>query len=393
MEYVFCKRRNIPSFQRKPKNKKMIIMKNMVKALLLQVTLFCAACGGNKLGSSSADVAITIDSICLDTVTVDYVENCSYTGFSGVKDGTLYYFDRVMAYLYMIADDGSVESRELGLGNSAKELPLKNAMQVCYDSEGKTFDILGGTYNMYTYGNGEKIRRVEMKPEGDDGSYESSVAYTLWDEVVMASDKDYIYYNVLGNNEKVDIFHRDDYIDKAAVMMKVSKSTGEMTPIGRYSDYYIKNKSKFKHLPYCYFDTDGNGGFYFTYQVDSLVYHYDKDFNLLESFGRQGRDMCVELSDPGTTEESFVEAFMTDKDRVGHYYWIKKCGDYVFRSYFKSNESPTDGLQIYKNGTIIGDVDVPRAFRVAGQGKDGFFTNITFEENAELMSFYKFKLE
>ena len=59
----------------------MIIMKNMAKVLLLQVALFCAACGGNKLGSSSADVAITIDSICLDTVTVDYVENCSYTGF------------------------------------------------------------------------------------------------------------------------------------------------------------------------------------------------------------------------------------------------------------------------------------------------------------------------
>ena len=371
----------------------MFFMRKMGKILLLQGALLLAACNGYKPGEPSADVAITIDSIWLDSATVDYIDNCSYTGFSGVKEGKLYYFDRVMAYLYTISDEGGVESRELGLGKSAKELPLKNAMQVCYDSEGKTLDILSGTYSMYMYGADQKTRMVEMKPEGDDGSYESSTAYTLWDEVVMASDKDYIYYNILGNNEKVDIFHRDDYIDKAAVLMKVSKSTGEMAPIGRYSDFYVRNKNKVKHLPYCYFDTDGDGGFYFTYQVDSLVYHYDKDFNLLESFGRQGRDMCVELSNPGTTEDSFVEAFMADKDRVGHYYWIKRCGDFVFRSYFKSKESRTDGLQIYKDGTLIGDVDVPHAFRLAGKGKDWFFTNIAFDENSGAMSFYKFKIK
>lgn len=361
--------------------------------ILAPAILMLAACKDSKPKSASDGVDISVDSIEIETVSVDSIDNCSYTGYSGVADGSLFYFDSVLAYLYTISESGTVEKRQLGLGKSAKELPLKNAMQICYDADGHSFDILGGTYDLYIYEKDKKPRRLDMKPEGNEASYASSTAYTFWDEVVMASDKDNVYFNVLGNNEKVDIFHRNDYLDKAAVMMKVSKSTGKMTPIGGYSDFYKKNKDKVKHLPYCYFDTDGNGGFYFTYQVDSLVYHYDKDFNLVEKFGRQGRDMYMKLSDPGSTEESFVKAFMEDKDKVGHYYWIKRYGEYLFRSYFKSKDSQTDGLQIYKDGVLIGDVDVPHGFRIAGKCKGYFVSEIQFDEKSGAMSFYRFKLQ
>lgn len=349
-------------------------------------------CACNNVGTVS-DVDLCIDSISVEQVAVDAIDNCSYTGFSGVRGDSLYYFDRVLAYLYSVSTDGRVGSRQLGLGKSSKELPVKNAMQISYDQQNNAFDIIGGTYDMYIYGSDGKTHRVDMKPEGDDDSFESSAAYTFWDEVLMCSDNDYVYYNIFGNNEKVDVIHCDDYFEKAAVLMKVSKSDGEMLPIGRYSDFYVKNKQKVRHLPYYYFDADGEGGFYFTYQVDSLVYHYDKDFKLVESFGRQGRDMCVELSDPGSTEDSFVEAFMTDRDKVGRYYWIKKCGEYLFRSYFKSQDSTTDGLQIYKDGTLVGDVDVPHGFRVSGLCGGYYVTSIAFNDAEDGMNFFKFKIK
>lgn len=369
------------------------LLYTMKKYIILACAVIAAACnsGNNKKGTDA--VAISIESIKAENVAVDSIENCSYTGFSGVSGDSLYFFDRVMSYLYTISKDGHVGSRQLGLGRSSNELPVKNPVQVCYETEGQTFDIMGGTYDMYFYGKDKKTVRMDMVPEGSNDSFESSTAYTLWDEVIMASNKDFIYYNILGNNEKVDIFNREDYIDKAAVIMKVAKKDGKMTPIGRYSDYYAKNKEKIKHLPYYYFDTDGKGGFYFTYQADSLVYHYDENFNVIESFGRQGRDMYTEYSDPGKTTETFVEAFMADKEKAGRYYWIKRCGDYVFRSYFKSAGSDSDGLQIYRDGTLIGDVDVPHGFRVAGRCGDYFVTDINLDEDNGTMSFYKFKLE
>lgn len=367
-------------------------MKTKKTLVLTIATIVICACNNNT-GTFSNEKMITVDSLNIETIFVDSIENCSYTGFSGVRGDSIYYLDRVLSYLYTISEDGHVGFRELGLGKSSNELPLKYSMQVSYDDEGESFDFMGGSYDMYIYSKDQKTSRVDMKPAGDKNSYSSSTAYTLWDEVIMESDKDYIYYNILGNNEKVDIFHRDDYLEKAAIIMRVSKKNGEMAPIGRYSDYYAANKSKLKHLPYYYFDKDGDGGFYVTYQADSTIYHYDKDFNVIARFGIQGRDMCVDYSNPGTTLESFVEAYQSDKGKVGRYYWIKKCGDYVFRSYFKSKEADTDGLQIYKDNVLIGDVDVPHGFRVAGKCENYWVTTLSFNNEPEQMHFYRFKID
>lgn len=368
-------------------------MKTANLSFLFIVIAFFSACGkGIKKNTSESN--ISINSLSVENIVLDSIDNCSYIGFSGVKGDSIYYFDEVLSYLYSVSADGHIGERQLGLGKSASELPIKNSMQACYSEEDETFNILGSSYDLYLYNTEDrKTHRISMKPTGNDDSFQSSTAYTLWDEVLMGSDKDYVYYNIFGNNEKVDIFNRSDYIDKAALLMRVSKKDGEMTPIGSYSEYYKQNKNKIKHMPRYYFDIDDEGGFYLTFQVDSLIYHYDKDFNLIESFGLQGRDMNTKMSDPGSTTDSFVKAFMADKDNVGHYYWIKKCKDYVFRSYFKSKDSKTDGLQIYKDGTLIGDVDVPHNFRVAGYIGNYFVTNIIYKESPASMSFYRFKLK
>lgn len=360
--------------------------------LFTAIVLF-SACRETSVKKTTGS-KISISSLTIEKIALDSIDNCSYIGFSSIRGDSVFYFDEVLSYLYSISLDGHIGERQLGLGKSASELPIKNPMQVCYSKEDDAFNIMGSSYDLYTYYPADrKTHRINMKPTGTDDSFQSSTAYTLWDEVLLEGNNDYIYYNIFGNNEKVDIFNRSDYIDKAALLMKVSKETGEMTPIGSYSDYYKTNKNKIKHMPRYYFDIDDEGGFYFTFQVDSIIYHYDKDFNLIESFGLQGRNMNTKLSDPGSTTESFVKAFMADKDNVGHYYWIKNCKDYVFRSYFKSNKSNTDGLQIYKDGILIGDVDVPKNFRVSGYTGSYFVTNISFKESPASMTFYRFKLK
>lgn len=357
------------------------------------LALMLTACNSVVNNKNNDGASIEIDSLDITKVAVDPIDNCSFVGFSGVDGDSLFYFDRVSSYLYSISAEGHLGSRELGLGHSGSEIPIKNANYVCYSEESKSYDIMGGTYDMYFYDDNKKCRRVDMKPQGESDSFESSTAYTLWDEVVMASDKDYIYYNVIGNNDNVAIYSRDDYFDKAHIIMKVSKKDGSMIPFGKYSELYVANKNKIKHLPRYYFDVDGEGGLYVTYQADSVIYHCDKDFNIIETFGRQGVDMNTDYSDPGNTIESFANALSADAERVGQYYWIKKCGDYVFRSYFKSKESKTDGLQIYKDGVLVGDVDVPHKFKVVGKIKDYWFTSIASDEGQGKQNFYKFKFK
>lgn len=367
-------------------------MKTMKFFSCLAMTAVLLSCG-NVTKNKSDKVAIVVDSLSIEKIDVDSIKNCSYTGFSGVAGDSIYYFDGILSYLYFVSEDGKVGSRQLGLGKSSSELPIKCPMQVCYNEKGKSFDIIGSSYDMYIYGKDKKTLRSFMKPSGDKNSYASSTAYTFWDKVTLVSDNEYIYYNVLGNNDKVSIFGCDDYLEKAAIIMKVSKKDGTMFPIGNYSEFYVANKNKVKHLPYYYFDLDGDGGFYVTYQVDSLIYHYDKDFNLKESFGLKGRDMYSNYSDPGNSTESFVNAFKNDNGKVGCYYWIKKYGDYLFRSYFKSDNAVSDGLQIYKEGVLIADVDVPHNFKVIGRCNDYWVTMIDFVDTASAMSFYRFKIE
>lgn len=131
--------------------------------------------------------------------------------------------------------------------------------------------------------------------------------------------------------------------------------------------------------------------FYITYQVDSLIYRCDKNFNIIDHFGVQGRDMNTNYTACGTTMESFANAITSDTNNVGQYYWLKTYKNYVFRSYFKSKDAKSDGLQIYKDGILIGDVDVPHNFKVIGKIKDYWVTAIDINEEQNAMSFYKFK--
>ena len=100
--------------------------------------VFSCACGRQTL-KNTADLNITINSLSVEKIVLDSIDNCSYTGFSGVEGDSIFYFDEVLSYLYSISQDGHIGERQLGLGKSASELPIKSPMQVCYSNEDKSF--------------------------------------------------------------------------------------------------------------------------------------------------------------------------------------------------------------------------------------------------------------
>ncbi len=357
---------------------------------LLAVVILATSCSNKMKTKENSKETITVQELSLDSVTVDSIENCSYTGYSGTCKDSLYFLDEQLSYYYVISAEGKVGSRKLGLGKSSQELPI-HPMGASYAEQSGQLVTMGGSYDGYIYDS--KVRKFVMQPTGEKDAYTSASAYTLWDYVVMRNDKSYMYYNIFSDSETIGIFsNTKNYLEKAAIIMKVNLTDGKMTPIGHYPDYYVKNVGKIKHLPYYYFDVDDDGGFYVTYQADSLIYHYDSDFKLLGTFGFQGRNMDTQYSNPGTTMEDLGEAFQADLENKGYYYWIEHVGDYIFRSYRRSGKSATDGLQIYKGEKLIGDVDVPHGFKVSGRVGSYFVTNIIIDEEARTLYFYRFKI-
>ena len=339
---------------------------------------------------------VGIENIKYSTVVIDTIyiaiENSSFSGFSGVIDNSLYFFDEFFSFYYPISIEGNIGKRSLGLGNAPYEIPIRGPLEVCF-SNNNSFIVMGGSNDAYIYEQMNNRRRLGMIAHGEKESYESPAAYTIWPEVIMRSYGDHFFYNVIGNNESVDPVTKNDYFKSAHLLMKVDLNSGEMEPVGNYSDYYVTNRNKLKHLPMVYYDIDNKGNFYVTFQADSLIYVYNRKFDLIKCMGYQGKNMDIDYSNPNPDENSFEKAYLHDMQEKGYYYWIKNINELTMRIYQKGAHAHNDGMQIYQGNDLIADIVVPKGFKVIGYVSPYFVTQVICDEDNETMKFYRFKLE
>ena len=365
-------------------------MKNFA-VLLFLLFIISVSCKNNKVQivDSVSNKNIKYSEVIIDTVYVE-IEDSSYSGFSGVTNNSLYFFDEYFSYYYPVSIDGRVGSRRMGAGGAPFEIPIRNALEVCFADE-NTFVTMGGTLDMYILKNMGDRKMIGMIAQGKKDSYNSSTAYTLWPEIIMRSDGKNLFYNVKGNNESVAV-ERNDYYQNARTLMKVDLNSGKMEPVGKYSDYYVANRNRVKHLPFVYFDVDAKGRFYVTHQADSLIYLYNRNFDLIKRLGFQGVSMNTNYSNPSY---DLGRAYINDMREKGYYYWIKKVEeqDMMFRIYQKGSHSLNDGMQVYQGDDLVADVEVPKGFRVIGYVAPYFVTQIICDDDGETMKFYRFTLE
>jgi hypothetical protein len=59
----------------------------------------------------------------------------------------------------------------------------------------------------------------------------------------------------------------------------------------------------------------------------------------------------------------------------------------------KGSHTAKDGLQIYQNGNLLGDIEVPDGFRVISYQKPYYYSNSFINEETGGIWSYKFKLE
>ena len=352
-------------------------------------TLFCSSCASEQtINTSSKDIRYA--GCKIELISFDLPQT-SFCCFSGMMGDSIYCFDQVLSYLYNISVDGQVGSKRLGYGRGNGELPIRNPLQVCYDSYTNNFWAFGTTNDLYCYDmKKNNITKMDLKPNDQKMSYRSSLGYSYWDEVIIYSDGNFLYSNVEGNDNGVNC--RDDYFEEASIFLKTELSTGKQEPIGRYSDFYRENKNEFRHLPHIYFDLDKDKDFYVSFQMDSLIYHYDNKFCLKECYGFQGDHINMDYTVSGCGAESVRNAFKKDrKNKIG-YYWMKFVDGYLFRSYRTPKKESYDGMQVYEGNTLIADLKVPKNFRVIGKIGDYYVTEVICSEKKQKTGFYRFKM-
>ena len=88
--------------------------------------------------------------------------------------------------------------------------------------------------------------------------------------------------------------------------------------------------------------------------------------------------------------------YRSERETKGYYYWIEYVDEtgLLFRSY-KKQSGTLDGLQIYKEGIMIADINVPKGLRVMGYIAPYYYSYIIpqLAENDDSLILYRFKME
>ena len=92
--------------------------------------------------------------------------------------------------------------------------------------------------------------------------------------------------------------------------------------------------------------------------------------------------------------EVMSKYYMSEKQSKGYYTWLEYVDEtgLLFRSYQKGGSQSTDGLQIYKDGVLLGDINVPKGLKVMGYVSPYYYSYVIADEEREIMYMYRFKL-
>jgi len=298
------------------------------------------------------------------------IDICSYNGYSGVDGDRLYFIDKFYGFLYIIAPSGTVLQRHLGLGNGPNEIFFRPGQRSIFvDNE---LVIFGNTYDAYLFNDLQNRETIRLKIPEKRNSMDDFGVYTTLD-VVRKSGERYYCFIYSENPFCNPVLHSKDYFSKAHIFMEINLKNGEQKPIGHFSKHYIENHKNLNHLFLTYYDIDKKGNFYVSHQADSLIYLYNAKFNFIKAFGFKGVNMDTHYGSALPSWEDFNKVCAKDYPNKGYYTWLEYVEEtnMTFRSYQKGSHTEFDGLQIYKDGVLVADVEVPKKFRVAGYAYSG----------------------
>lgn len=374
----------------------------LINSFLILACLM-ASCGHKQdVGFDSAAVtnkqdviyrALSLDPICLDSI------NTSSYGESDIlPEGRIAFIDNNFCTVSIFDTLGHCLKTTLGQGGGPNETQVgRISGHVCF--ENGDLGLLGYNLDFHIFDKDYALKEIFMIPRTKTDSIEtSSFTYSnQYTDMVCRSYKRKVYYNIYAEHPDFNMLYQTDkYLKKCYHIWEVNvgeKKEGRLLAQGYPKSY---QESPYTHMIFLgtTFDIDKQGNFYVNYDTDSLVYVYDNDFRPLHTYGYAGKGMNTNYLSIHDVKEC-RKNYRSERNTKGWYYWLEYVDETntLFRSYQKDSET-TDGLQIYKDGCLVGDVEVPKRFRVMGYIAPYYYSYIipNMEEDDNSLVIYRFKL-
>lgn len=349
---------------------------------------------------ATSETNIEIDSLCLTDIDLEDVVS-SYEIESGLKEDMIYVVDKYLCTLNFFDENGKLKSSHLGEGRAANETMIGQISGAAFMENGELIIFNpSGIYMIYDkdlhLDRFFQIKYIDNNSETD--LYEDPLKYThQYSRLVMRPYDGKMYFNVeLAHPDANIVESGEKYLKNAYSIAELDIDSNEYSSLlGKgYPHSYRNNPEKKRILSASYFDMDNQGNIYATYEADSTIYVFGKHENGIFAFGRAGKDMNMDYVAVDNLKET--RKHYGEERRVrGYYNWIEYVEetDVLFRSYQKGDGSSSDGLQIYKNGILVGDVDVPKGFKVAGYIHPYYYSKVITDEDNEKLKAYKFRID
>lgn len=403
------------------------ILDNIAYSIILSFPILLLFLGCQPDTGSSSSAIYNVDylgdrNVAIDTLTMEkvYLEldagESSFQGFTHVNDGKLLLLDEQTSEMFTFDTNGNLVKRTLGRGEGPNELPGYEPMFYHTTPDGRHV-FIGGMNDLYIFD--EDLNRIStlqigwqgVHPDALDGDIDPendrayNMAYYLTN--IRASNR-FIYLALIGAPPLfLDDFNlaTEKYVREGRILARIDIQTGEVVElIGRLSPVFAEKESV-RYFAYPLFDVVNGDSLVFSFFPDPLIYRSDEKFHVINSFGVAGTAMNTEyraMPDASDANE-YRQYFLTERRARGFYTSLSvfEDRDLIFRGYTRGQDAPSDGLQVYKEETLIADVDVPRhpsadpfeGFEIVGYIKPYFYSNVFTDDEYEDIWVYRFKIE
>lgn len=375
--------------------------KHVVLLLVMSVLVSCESDNSAFMSApvTNSPKEMSYSSLDIEKIVLDSVNNSSFGESFITNDGMIAFVDKHFCTLSKFKPSGEYVQTFLGYGKGPGEVQVGRVAGQTYMEDGRL--MLFG-YNLDFHIVNSDLKSKEMfvlNRNSNELIDKSSLTYTnQYNDMVCRSYKDNVYFNIYSEHPEFNYLeHMDEYLGKCRHIWEIDIKTQEdkrLLAPGYPSSYLNDRYKNVVFLGTC-FDVDKHGNFYVKYDSDSLIYVYDNDFTPLMTYGYEGLNMDKNYLSIYNYKES-RKNYRSERNGKGYYYWIEYVDEtgLLFVSYRKKDES-VDGLQIYKDGKMLADIEVPEKFRVMGYIEPYYYSYVipNLDEEDDSMQIYRFKMK
>lgn len=356
--------------------------------------------------NKSGEKNILLTSLPFDSLIIANIPS-SFVGNLRVFEDSIYYVDQKFSRIFIFDKNGDYYGVKLGMGRGPREYPGGQIYDYFKTPKGENL-LLGFSNDMYIYDTNWNLQYQKKYKWREIASREELLKNPIPSEQGMYSlthdtsrdklrlDGDFVYLEIECDHPTFNMINSINYYKLGRVIAKLNYKTGEISDIiGRRSLAY-KKYTFVGHLSYATYDNANDSQFYLGFQTDSLLYLCSNEFIPIKAFGRAGKNMDTKYTEFSEYDiKKARQVYANDTENCGYYDRIEFIQErnLLFRSYTRGKQNIFDGLQIYHNNILIGDVDVPKGFRVEGYIAPYFISNAFTASNYESMKFYLFELD